>query len=205
MSGVEMSEVEMSGWSGILELLVDAGADPALPAPRKMGEVTEDAGLAQALALKERLLKYDAKQGGTILDDQSDYYSSTAWLSEEEKQALAQREQRRQERMQSERRKVRLVIDAAGQQLMQVEDEENSDDDLASGIGGSGPLTSNDAANMPPRDFSLGRGDVSAALKERAAQSPYFNATLNGKAREVYTMLQAATRSGAMETKSGEH
>ena len=72
------------------------------------GDTTKDV----AWQHKERLLRYDREsaQRTIILDDQADYYSTTAWLTEEEQDEAARQEQERQDRV-HKRQHVKLSLD----------------------------------------------------------------------------------------------
>ena len=183
---------------GIVNKLVRAGADGEAQALAAREERRPGAESAEALALKERLMRYDnSEEGSKVLDDQADYYSSTAWLSEEEQRALAEREARRQERMSTQRRNVRVTIDITGRKVVEV--EEDPLDDLAPAAGAF-PAPAPRRAPAPQgadrAGARAGAGAGAAAAGSRGAGSTggtgeYENRTLSGMAQEVYDLLRA--------------
>ena len=89
--------------------------------------VTGVAGFARALELKDRLVRYDAESIArtAVYDDESDYYTSAAWLSELEQEELKKRDAARHERLHTRRRDVTVTIDLAGRRVV----EEHTDQD----------------------------------------------------------------------------
>ena len=90
------------------------------PLDRDAG-VTGAAGFASALALKNRLVRYDAESIARtkVYDDESDYYTSAAWLSELEQEELRKRDAARHARLHTRDRNVTVSIDIAGRRVVE--------------------------------------------------------------------------------------
>ena len=87
--------------------------------------------LKQAVEHKQRLLEYDRTNihRSKVLDDESDYFQNTRWLSKEEKEVVHKKADERSEEVHKSRLKTKLTLDFAGRKI--IDDESaNSHSDM---------------------------------------------------------------------------
>lgn len=82
----------------------------------------EKKGLDEALARRDRLLKYDreSERRTTVIDDESDYFkANSVWLSDEERKKLKALETQLRENKHASRLSRKVTFDFAGRQIVE--------------------------------------------------------------------------------------
>jgi hypothetical protein len=104
-----------------------------VPAAAELEEC--DDATRKAYELRDRLTTYDTEhiKRTKIIDSQSDYYSSTGWLTEEEKEELEKKERARRERLKNigRARGIKVEVDMFGRVVLKdvKDDGFNTDND----------------------------------------------------------------------------
>ena len=195
------SNEEPSFSSSSLSLAASAAASTGSPV---------DAGLAAALAHKNKLLQFQATsaQRTRVYDDQADHFSDSTsqWLSPAERAAAAA-EVKRQEDAAKERARggMKISLDFAGRGVM-VRDEVKEDEDaVKQGL--------RRAAFAPPPGLAASSVASTASSTSSIAHNAhegaphmaraFANETLSGRAAEVYQYILSEANLGSRSASSG--
>ena len=75
----------------------------------------------RAVAHKEKLLEYDRTEihRSKVLDDESDYFQNTRWLSKDEKEVVHKKADERADAMHQSRLKSKVTLDFAGRKIVE--------------------------------------------------------------------------------------
>ena len=97
--------------------------------PLERGEaLTRAEGFARALALKDRLVKNDREniERSAVFDDESDYFTASAWLSALEREELTRRDAERHAKLHTRPRDMQVTIDLAGRRVVEELPEDSA-------------------------------------------------------------------------------
>ena len=91
-------------------------------------DAAEDKSFLRAMDLRDSLLDFEANRAArtTVIDDQSDYFDSSAhWLTDEQKKEAAAKEKEFLDRLNRRRRDVQVSvsIDIAGRRIYGTQDD----------------------------------------------------------------------------------